>query len=139
VGCSFVYAKRFISPLGLPAVALVTYQIGLALVMLLVVTPLQGIGAVFDDTGAWLGLVFGLGLLGTGAAYLAYYLIVAAFGALAASAVTYIPPVVALLIGAWLGEPVTASSWVAVGLILGGVALVQVRFAGYGLRSRTDP
>lgn len=28
VGCSFVYARRFISPLGLPAVALTTYQIG---------------------------------------------------------------------------------------------------------------
>lgn len=131
VGCSFVYAKRYISPLGLPAVALVTYQIGLALVMLLVVTPLQGIDAVFADTGAWVGLVFGLGLLGTGAAYLAYYLIVAAFGAVAASAVTYIPPVVALLIGAWLGEPVTGSSWVAVGLILSGVGLVQMRVGGW--------
>ena len=102
-----------------------------ALVMLLVVTPLNGIGAVFTDTHAWVGLVIGLGLLGTGAAYLAYYFIVDAFGALAASAVTYIPPVVALLIGAWLGEPVTATSWVAAGLILAGVALVQLhaRFA----------
>ncbi|HDS1818133.1 TPA: DMT family transporter [Pseudomonas putida] len=131
VGCSFVYAKRFVSPLGLPAAALTSYQIGLALLMLLVVTPLDGIGDVFTDTHAWVGLVIGLGLLGTGAAYLAYYFIVDAFGALAASAVTYIPPVVALLIGAWMGEPVTATSWVAAGLILAGVALVQLhaRFA----------
>lgn len=125
VGCSFVYAKRFIIPLGLPAVALTTYQIGLALALLFTVTPLQGITAVFDDHRAGLGLVFGLGLLGTGAAYLAYYFIVDAFGALAASAVTYIPPVVALLIGAALGEPVTPGSWMAVCLILAGVALVQ--------------
>ena len=37
VGCSFVYARRFISPLKLPAVALATYQIGLAMVL-----PLAG-------------------------------------------------------------------------------------------------
>lgn len=126
VGCSFVYAKRFISPLGLSPVALVTYQIGIALGLLTIVTPLHGIGAVFDDTRAWAGLVFGLGLLGTGAAYLAYYFIVDAVGALAASAVTYIPPVVALLIGFCLGEPVTASAWFAIALILAGVALVQL-------------
>ena len=139
VGCSFVYAKRFIIPLGLPAVALTTYQIGLALALLAIVTPFHGIGAVFDETHAWLGLVFGLGLLGTGAAYLAYYFIVDALGALAASAVTYIPPVVALLIGWWLGEPVTASAWVAIALILVGVALVQLsgtgRFAGPRLKA----
>ena len=32
LGCSFVYARRFISPLELPAAALTTYQIGLAIV-----------------------------------------------------------------------------------------------------------
>ena len=34
VGCSFVYARKFISPLQLPAVALTTYQIGLAMIVL---------------------------------------------------------------------------------------------------------
>jgi drug/metabolite transporter (DMT)-like permease len=34
VGCSFVYVRKFISPLRLPAVALTTYQIGLAMVFL---------------------------------------------------------------------------------------------------------
>jgi drug/metabolite transporter (DMT)-like permease len=134
VGCSFVYAKRFLIPLGLPAAALTTYQIGLALILLSIVTPFGGIESVFTDSRAWVGLVFGLGLLGTGAAYLAYYFIVDAFGALAASAVTYIPPVVALLIGAWIGEPVTAGSWIAAGLILTGVALVQLQ-ARFGKRS----
>jgi drug/metabolite transporter (DMT)-like permease len=32
VGCSFVYARRFISPLKLDAAALTAYQIGLAIV-----------------------------------------------------------------------------------------------------------
>ena len=102
VGCSFVYARKFITPLDLPAAALTTYQIGLAMVFLLVVTDLDGIDAVFRDTRAWIGLVLGLGLCGTGLAYLAYYDVVANLGAVAASGVTYIPPVVALLIGAVL-------------------------------------
>ena len=66
VGCSFVYARRFISPLKLPAAALTTYQIGFAIVFLFVVTRLDGIEAVFGNTRAWIGLVFGLGLFGTG-------------------------------------------------------------------------
>ena len=52
LGCSFVYAHRFISPLELPAAALTTYQIGLAMVFLFMVTSLDGIDAVFANTRA---------------------------------------------------------------------------------------
>jgi drug/metabolite transporter (DMT)-like permease len=126
VGCSFVYARKFITPLDLPAAALTTYQIGLAMVFLLVVTDLDGINAVFRDTRAWIGLVLGLGLCGTGLAYLAYYYVVANLGAVAASGVTYIPPVVALLIGAVLvGDEIHPLTYVAMILILSGVAALQ--------------
>lgn len=47
VGCSFVYARKFISPLKLPAIALTTYQIGLAMIFLFATTSLNGIGASF--------------------------------------------------------------------------------------------
>src|SRR4030095_757811 len=66
VGLSFVYARKFISPLKLPAAALTTYQIGLAMIYLLLLTKLDGIGVVVNDTRAWIGLIFGLGLCGTG-------------------------------------------------------------------------
>ncbi len=126
VGCSFVYAKKFITPLGLSPLALTTYQIGLALVILLVATDLHNIGAVFGNTRAWLGLVFGLGLCGTGLAYIAYYLIVDRLGAVMASGVTYIPPVVALAVGALLvGEAVKVTDIVAMVAILIGVAVLQ--------------
>ena len=126
VGCSFVYARRFISPLNLPAAALTTYQIGLAIAFLLMVTSLDGIDNVFRDTRAWLGLVLGLGLCGTGLAYLAYYYVVAKLGAVAASGVTYIPPLVALVIGAVLvGDEIHALSYVAMALILLGVGVLQ--------------
>jgi len=127
VGCSFVYARRFLSPLSLPATALTTYQIGLATVFLCMVTPFAGIDAVFRDTRAWIGLVFGLGLCGTGLAYLAYYYVVANLGAVAASGVTYIPPIVALVIGAVLvGDEIEPLSYIAIMLILLGVAALQL-------------
>jgi drug/metabolite transporter (DMT)-like permease len=126
VGASFVYARKFISPLGLLPLALTTYQIGIALVLLLATTDLQGIGAVFSDTRASLGLVLGLGLCGTGFAYILYYRIVGRLGAVAASGVTYIPPVVSLAIGAALvGEPVAPLDVAAMAAILLGVAVLQ--------------
>ncbi len=126
VGCSFVYARKFVSPLKLPASALTTYQIGLAMFLLFLVTPLSGIENVFQDTRAWSGLVLGLGLCGTGLAYVAYYYIVEHLGALPASGVTYIPPVVALLIGViFVGEPLQPIGLAAMILILTGVALLQ--------------
>ena len=127
VGCSFVYARRFISPLKIPAAALTTYQIGFAIVFLFMVTSLDGIEAVFGNTRAWIGLVFGLGLFGTGLAYISYYFVVANLGALAASSVTYIPPVVALLIGVFLvGDEINPLGYVAMMLILSGVAVLQL-------------
>lgn len=126
VGGSFVYARKFVSPLKMPAVALTTYQIGLAMLFLLAVTKLDGIEKVFDDTRAWTSLIFSLGLLGTGMAYVAYYHIVENLGAVAASSVTYIPPIVALLIGVTLvGESINAMEYLAIAFILVGVAILQ--------------
>lgn len=138
VGCSFVYARRFLSPLGLQPVALATYQIGLALVFLTLATPFDGLTKVFDDQRAWLGLTFGLGLLGTGFAYIAYYHIVETLGALAASSVTYIPPVVALLIGVYFGEPLSLSAGLAIVAILAGVACVQYSSRANALRLQRE-
>jgi drug/metabolite transporter (DMT)-like permease len=128
VGCSFAYARRFISPLKLPALALTTYQTGLAMILLLMVTSLEGIDALFGNSRAWIGLVFGLGLFGTGVAYILYYFIVANLGAIAASSVTYIPPVVALVIGVFFaGDQINLLGYVAMMVILSGVAMLQLR------------
>ena len=90
-------------------------------------TAVDGIEGVFSDTRTWIGLVFGLGLCGTGLAYIAYYYTVANLGALAASSVTYIPPVVALVIGVVLvGDEINTLGYVAMLLILFGVAILQL-------------
>lgn len=124
---SFVYARKFVNPLGLTALALTTYQIGFALLILLVTTRFSGILNVFHDTHAAVGLIVGLGLCGTGFAYIAYYLIVQRLGAIVASGVTYIPPVVALLIGvALVGEPLHMIDVVGTAAILAGVGIIQL-------------
>lgn len=137
VGLSFVYAKRFVTPLGVAPAALTTYQIGLALLTLLALTDLDGIGDLAGDSRALVGVVIGLGLLGTGVAYVLYYYLVGALGAVNASSATYIPPVVALAIG-WLlvGEPLVVLDAAAVVLILCGVVLVR---RGQARAERRDP
>ena len=132
VGCSFVYARKFISPLGLSPLALTTYQIGLALVLLLATAGRHGIMEVFADRRATVGLVLGLGLCGTGLSCILYYVLVAQLGAIAASGVTYVPPVVALMIGFLsVGEPVRLLDVGAMVAILAGVGLLQAGRLGH--------
>ncbi|WP_430473968.1 DMT family transporter [Thalassospira lucentensis] len=126
VGCSFVYARKFITPLKLSAVSLSTYQIGIATAIFAIATDYTNIDAVFSDPKTALGLVVGLGILGTGLAYILYYFIVANLGAMAASGVTYLPPLVAMAVGIILvGEPLASLDVVAMMAILIGVFLQQ--------------
>jgi len=126
LGLSFVYARRFVTPLCLPAAALATYQLGFASLILLALTPLEGIQGIVVDTRAAIELIVGLGLLGTGVAYILYYFIIDKLGAVGASSVTYLPPVVAMLIAVLLvGEPINLLDWAAAALILGGVLLLH--------------
>lgn len=125
IGVSFVYARRFLSPLKLPPLALATWQTGLAVLTLLVLTDFNGMGAITTDPHALLGTIIGLGMLGTGAAFLIYYFIIETLGPVKASGATYIAPVVAVLIGAAVGETITGVEIMALALILGGVVLIQ--------------
>lgn len=126
VGLSFVYARRFLSPLGIPPIALCTYQLGLASAMLLVLCDVRQTTAIFADWKAASGLFLGAGLFGTGLAYTCYYFLVEKLGAVRAASVTYIPPVVALVIGTTLaGESLAASDVLAAGAILLGVFIMQ--------------
>ena len=126
LGCSFVYARRFMSKLDLSPLALSTYQIGIALIVLAAVTPWRGMSMILSSMPATVGLVLGLGFSGTGLAYVLYYYIVQRMGAVAASAVTYLPPIVALVIGhAIVGEPLEPLDLVALSSILLGVYAIQ--------------
>lgn len=126
VGISFVYAKKFLADKQIAPLALTTYQIGLALVILACITPFTGITAIAQDSTASLGLIIGLGLLGTGVAYLTYYYLILNLGAVVASSVTYIPPVVALIVGFLAAnEQLGVTEILSMVLIMRGVFLLQ--------------
>jgi len=126
VGASFVYAKKFVIPLKIPFSALITYQLALSALILLVVIDLDGIHAIWSDTVAAAGLSLGLGVLGTGGAFILYYYIIEKLGAVNASSVAYVPPVVALLIGVLIvGEQVRPWEYAGAAVILAGVYLVN--------------
>jgi drug/metabolite transporter (DMT)-like permease len=107
--------------------ALTTYQIGIVLLMLAVATDCDGITRVGAEPRAVVGLVIGLGIVGTGVAYILYYVIVERLGAITASSATYIPPVVALVIGwALVREAVHVQDVAGISLILVGVVLLRL-------------
>ena len=79
------------------------------------------------------GALLALGLLGTGAAYILYFRLIADLGASTAASVNYVVPVVAVALGVLvLGEPVT---WQ---LVTGG-ALVLASMAYARRRPRLTP
>lgn len=126
LGLSYVYVRRFLAPVNLPPLALATWQVGLALLILLLLTNFTGIGQILQDWRATMGVVVGLGILGTGTAFLIYYFLLQELGAVAASGATYITPTVALLIGWAAGEKVGIVEVGAVVLILASIAMLQI-------------
>lgn len=125
-GMSYIYGRRFLSPTTLPPLAIVTWQMGLALAMLFFVTDLDGTSQILHDARAMAGMVIGLGLLGTGASFLLYYFLLQELGAVAASGAVYVTPVIALLIGWAAGEHVGLLEILATLLILCSIAMLEI-------------
>ncbi|PHR73919.1 MAG: EamA family transporter [Arcobacter sp.] len=128
IGISFVYAKRFISPLKIHFAALTSYQLGYALLILLFITDYEGIENILPHTHVFIGLVVGLGLLGTGLAFIIYYYLIERIGAVNASSATYLPPLVALFIAYFfVNEDITLVDLMATVLIFSGVFLINAK------------
>jgi drug/metabolite transporter (DMT)-like permease len=128
LGAAFVYAKKYLVPLKIHASALTTYQLGFALIVLTIFTDFTGINTIWLHTHESIGLILGLGILGTGLAYIIYYYLVETLGPVVASSVTYIPPIVALFIGVILfDESIQPLDYVATLLIFAGVFLAKIK------------
>jgi len=121
-----VYARRFVTPLKLSPLALAGYQTAGAAALLTLITPLRGVEALGHAPRALAAVALGLGLVGTGIAFILYYRIIERLGAITASSVFYVPPVVALLVGALVGhEGLSASQCLGTAVILLGVFLAR--------------
>lgn len=115
---SYIYMDRFLAKRGIPPLVLAAAQLVTATGWTVLLIPVAGRQSVHITT-AVLGAVTILGTLGTGVAYILNYRIITDEGPTAASAVTYLLPVVAVILGALvLDEPPT------VGLLLGGILVL---------------
>ncbi len=94
-------------------------------VTLLAVHPLPNVSALQPGT---LWAVLGLGLINTFIAYILYYRLIRNWGASRTTMVTYVIPIVGLLLGAVFEHEIIDWELIVGGiLIIGGVALVSLR------------
>ncbi|MFI5606728.1 DMT family transporter [Amycolatopsis sp. NPDC051903] len=105
-GAAFVYLRRFVSPRGADPVVVAFGQTASATVLLALLAPAIATQPVHLDATVVLS-VLALGVLGTGLAYVWNTAVVASWGAAHASSVTYLTPVVGVVLGVLvLHEPV---------------------------------
>ena len=126
---SYIYMDRFLARRGLSAIVLSACQLAAAAVMLAIALAVTGARAP-DFTTTSVAAVAILGIVGTGIAYVLNYQIITSEGATVASTVTYLLPVVAIVLGVLvLGESVTVTVLAGIALVLAGVALTRRRAA----------
>jgi drug/metabolite transporter (DMT)-like permease len=125
---SYVYARRFLSVRQISPLVLSTGQMVAGAVLLGALTPGVTLQPITLTTSVVVSVVV-LGVAGTGIAYVLNYRLIADEGATAASTVTYLLPIVAVLLGlAVLAEPVGWNLAVGALIVLAGVALSEGRF-----------
>ena len=125
-GISYVYQHRFLTNRGLPPLTLAAGQLIAATGLLALAIPVAGLQTPSWRADALLSVLI-LGAIGTGAAYVLNYRLIADEGP-AASVVTYLLPVVAIGLGVvFLDEELAVPAVVGVAVVLTGVALTRRR------------
>ena len=124
---SYIYMDRFLARQGLSAIVLSACQLAAAAVMLAVALAVTGVRTPHVTAESVAAIVV-LGVIGTGFAYVLNYQIITSEGATVASTVTYLLPVVAIVLGVLvLGESITVTVLAGIALVLAGVALTRHR------------
>jgi drug/metabolite transporter (DMT)-like permease len=126
-GISYVYMDRFLVLRGIGSVTLSACQLLAAEVLLAIAL---GVGRA--PSPRWsvttVASILVLGLIGTGAAYVLNYQIISSEGATIVSTVTYLLPVVAIILGVIvLNQSITVLIVAGIILVLIGVVLTRNR------------
>ena len=126
-GFSLAYMRKFVSNSGMSALMFSFLNIGIAALIMLVLTPVVALGEV--TLNPWIvGSVLLLGCLGTGVAYIWNQNALRAWGPTRASTVTYLTPVVGVALGLIvLGEPLTWNEPAGAIVVFLGILLAQDR------------
>jgi len=126
-GISFPYTHRFVMPYKLKSESVVSLQLTLAAFTLLPFYLFDGIAKDEYRVGPILGML-GLGIFGSGFAYLWNFKVMEEAGSAIASTVTYLTPVVAVIVGLiFLNEKITWHEPVGAFVVLLGAAIAQER------------
>ena len=124
-GVAFPYLRRHVSGGRRPGVAVSAAQVTIGGLVLLLFTPFAPLPEHVPGVTAWLSIL-GLGVLGTGVAYILNFNVVREAGAQTGSMVTYLVPVFAVFFGVTiLGESLSWHEPVGGALIILGVAVAQ--------------
>jgi drug/metabolite transporter (DMT)-like permease len=130
---SYIYMDRYLARRELGAIVLSACQLAAATVMLAVTLTVSAVQTP-HFTAEGVAAIAVLGIIGTGFAYVLNYQIIISEGATVASTVTYLLPVIAIVLGALvLSESVTVTVLAGIALVLAGVALTR-----YQAKRRTD-
>lgn len=126
-GISFPYSRKFVLPKKLKAESLAAGQLLMGAITLLPFYLLDGIAKDYYRPGPVFAML-ALGILGSGFAYIWNFKIMEAAGSAIASTVTYVTPVVAVIVGIiFLGEGITWYEPVGGLVVLLGAAISQNR------------
>jgi drug/metabolite transporter (DMT)-like permease len=108
-----------------------------AVAAVLLERPDGGVLALPPTTAAWISVAW-LGVVGSGIAYLFFFRVVRDWGAMRASLVTYLVPVVGIVLGvAFLGEMLEPIELAGAALIISGVVIANSRRGTRRLWGRT--
>jgi len=126
-GISFPYTRRFVMPLQIKSESVVSLQLTLAALTLLPLFLLDGIAKDEYRLAPVLAMV-ALGVFGSGVAYIWNFKVMEFAGSAIASSVTYLTPVVAIIVGIiFLNEKITWYEPVGALVVLLGAAIAQER------------
>ena len=124
---AFIFMSRMLVGRGVPPMVLAAGQLVAATVITALTLPVVGTESIDLRTDSVIALAI-LGVGGTGLAYVLNYRLVADEGPTAASTVTYLMPVVSVILGGVaLGEDVGPRLLAGIVVVLLGVGLVQRR------------
>ena len=126
-GISFPYSRKFVLPHKLKPEAIAAAQVSTGALTLLPFYLIDGIAKDEYRPGPVLAMI-ALGVFGSGFAYIWNFKIMEAAGSAIASTVTYVTPVVAVIVGIiFLGESVVWNEPVGALIVLLGAAIGQKR------------
>jgi drug/metabolite transporter (DMT)-like permease len=126
-GASYPYSTRNVIPLKLKPEALATGQLIMAAITLLPFFIINGISNDFYRLQSVIAMLC-LGIFGSGFAYIWNFAITAAAGSAIASTVTYLTPVVAVIVGfLYLGEVIVWHEIAGALIVIVGALLSQGR------------